>query len=295
MGDGERGLISRRGVIAAFGAGAAAMAGTAYYGSLVETFWLEVVEHTVEVDGWPEALSGVRIAQLTDVHFEARASVAFAREVARRVREEIRPDLVAFTGDLTTHDYDYLGVGSEWLASFGHPTVVCLGNHDYDPVTSARAGCPMVLAVELERRLEGSGVEVLRNRGVEIELPGKGKIPVAGVEDYYTGLTDPVRATKGLPAGPKLMLCHNPDAADYVDEATAGGLILAGHTHGGQIRIPGIGHLMTNLMRTERMLGAFQLKHSTLYVSKGVGYLLRARLFCRPEVVVHRIVRKQSQ
>lgn len=274
-------------------------AGVLFYGRMIETFWLDVVKHDLVVEGWPEALSGIRIAQVSDVHFDEGMSLAFTREVARRIREEIRPDVVAFTGDLTTHNMEHLETGADWLASFGLPTVVCLGNHDYDPRTSARVGCPMTLAEKLEEMLAGTGIEVLRNRGVRVNIKGReglegGDLSVAGVEDYYTGLIDAKRAVAGLPQGPKLMLCHNPDAAELVDTETEGGLILAGHSHGGQIRIPGLGALMTNLVKTDRMMGSFRLRQSTLYVSKGVGYLLQARLFCRPEVVVHRIFRKKT-
>lgn len=294
--------ISRRTFLAGCGAAAAGAVGVAAYASLVEPFWADIHEESVRVSGFPAALAGLRIAHLTDLHLDFKMPMSYPLEIARRVREEIRPDVVAFTGDLTTHNAAFIDRGAEWLASFGVPTVVCLGNHDYDPDTSARVGNERVLASLLADALRGTKVHLLRNRSVELRLPAEGdgkeaggserSLWVAGVEDWYTGDADAGAAVDGVPENVgRLMLCHNPDGTPFVDEATREGLILSGHTHGGQIRVPGVGAVLLPLMDREKANGKFLLgKRSTLYVSRGVGFLLRARVFCRPEVVVHRVV-----
>lgn len=289
--------MSRRAFLASLGTGAVCLSGVGFYAGQVEPFWLDVHDNDVPLPRWPAPLDGLRIAHLTDVHFDHKLPWSYAAEIARRIREDpkVKPDLVAFTGDLTTHNADFLERGAEWLKSFGVPTFCCLGNHDYDPTTSARANCPTELADKLQALLAGSGVELLRNANRKLTLPPDAKgnpreLYIAGVEDFYTGLLDGEKAVAGIPDGaPRLVLCHNPDASVFVDAQAAGGLILAGHTHGGQIRIPGYGHLLTNVMDETKIMGQFALANSTLYVSRGVGYLLQARLFCRPELPVHTV------
>jgi predicted MPP superfamily phosphohydrolase len=282
--------MSRRAFFCTIGGAVASLTCAGAYATQVEPFWLDVHDNDVPLPSWPAALDGLRIAHVTDVHFDRKLPRSYTDEVARRLREEVKPDLVAFSGDLTTHAPAHLEDGAKWLASFGLPTFACLGNHDYDPTGSARAGCRMDMADRLDRLLEGSGVVLLRNQNYKLSLSGGRELYIVGVEDFYTGALAVEKAVEGIPEGAaRLMLCHNPDASRLVDAATAGGLILSGHTHGGQIRIPGYGHLVTNIMDETKIMGQFSLGRSTLYVSRGIGYLLQARLFCRPELPVHKV------
>lgn len=284
--------ISRRQFLAGLTGAASVAAAGVFHAVRVEPYWLQVHERVEVLPGFPPALSGLRIAHLTDLHLDPTLDPDYPVEIARRLRDELRPDVVAFTGDLTTHSREHLPAAADWLAGFGVPTVACLGNHDYDPDRSVRVNGNFALADELERRLEGSRVHLLRNRSVELTFPERGaSLFVAGVEDFYTGRTDADAATADLPAdAARLMLCHNPDASVLVDRATAGGLVLAGHAHGGQLRLPLVGPLLLPIREREKAAGAFQLRHSRMYVSRGLGRLLRVRFNCRPELPVHRIL-----
>jgi predicted MPP superfamily phosphohydrolase len=296
--------LSRRGFLAASASTVAVAAGGGVYASLIEPFWLDVHDETHNFPQFPSSIDGLRIVHLTDLHLDGKTPRDYLREISRRVREDIRPDLVAFTGDLTTHSAEFVDEGAQWLQSFQIPTCVCLGNHDYDPSTSVRPGSPLTLADRLQQALIGTSVTVLRNDAVELELPrasGDGattapaepprRVWVAGVEDFYTGLTDGRQAVRNIPEGaPRLVLCHNPDAWRLVDAETAGGLILAGHTHGGQIRLPLFGPILLPIQDRSMAAGLVRLPTSRMYVSRGVGYLLRCRFNCRPELLVHRIV-----
>lgn len=304
----SRFTLSRRAFLAASASAAGTAIGAGYYTTLVEPFWLDVHTETHNLTSWPTGLDNLRIAHLTDLHLDARTPRDYLRELSRRVREEIKPDLVAYTGDLTTHDADHLAEGADWLASFNLPTFVCLGNHDYDPATSVRPFRPMSLAEDLERLLRNTPVRVLRNSAVPLNLtpnpsaattaPSTSPSPapptelwIAGVEDFYTGLCDGNAAVASVPPGsPRLMLCHNPDAWRLVDDAADGGLVLSGHTHGGQIRLPFFGPILVPVQERDKVAGLVQLSRSKMYVSRGVGYLLRARFNCRPELAVHRIL-----
>ena len=80
-----------------------------------------------------------------------------------------------------------------------------------------------------------------------------------------------------------IALSHNPDTAYEMDNYGAS-VTISGHTHGGQIRIPGIGALLLNIQNSQFQQGMIKLPNSTLYVSRGVGFLKKIRIFCRPEV-----------
>ena len=288
----RRPSLSRRGFLAAVASATSAGAAGLFHAWRIEPFWLDVHERVERFPDFHPSLSGLRIAHLTDIHIDLTLDPDYPREIARRVREEIKPDLVAFTGDLTTHSREHLPVAAQWLASFGVPTVACLGNHDYDPETSARVNGDMSLADELEALVRGTGVEILRNRSVALHFPSReAPLYVAGVEDFYTGRTDAALATRSIPAGgARLMLLHNPDAWRQVDTQTDGGLILAGHSHGGQIRVPLVGPLLLPIRERDKAAGAFRLNHSRMYVSRGLGRLMRLRFNCRPELPIHRII-----
>lgn len=284
--------LSRRGFLAAVAGAASAGAAGLFHAYRIEPYWLEVHERVERFPHFHPSLSGLRIAHLTDIHIDPTLDPHYPTEIARRVREEIKPDLVAFTGDLTTHSRQHLPVAAQWLASFNTPTVACLGNHDYDPDTSARVNGDMSLAPELEALLHGTGVEILRNRSISLHFPDRqAPLHVAGVEDFYTGRTDATLATHAIPPGAaRLMLLHNPDAWRQVDPQTDGGLILAGHSHGGQIRLPLLGPLLLPIRERDKAAGPYQLNHSRMYVSRGLGRLMRLRFNCRPELPIHRLV-----
>ena len=114
-----------------------------------------------------------------------------------------------------------------------------------------------------------------------------------GLDDLWFGRFDPGLAFAGVPRGePRIALSHNPDTAPYLDAPHAPDLILSGHTHGGQIRLPFYGPPVLNVRDVHHDWGLFDLPGgSRLYVSSGVGYIKRARFNCRPEVPVFRLAR----
>jgi predicted MPP superfamily phosphohydrolase len=151
-----------------------------------------------------------------------------------------------------------------------------MGNHDYFTDGDALAGA-----------LERHGMKVLRNSGVTITR-GEARLHVAGVDDTWTGRHDVTRSLRGRPAGvPTVLLAHDPDL--FVEAAAHGvELTLSGHTHGGQIAVPGATEQL-NLARlmTRFTAGLFRSNASTLYVSRGLGTTgPPVRLGARPEIAV---------
>ncbi len=134
--------------------------------------------------------------------------------------------------------------------------------------------------------MSDAGVRMLRN-DVYAPATGPGDLCFAGLEDYWSDRAQP-DILRAAPADASvIVLAHNPDAYESI-EHFRWHLMLSGHTHGGQVCVPGWGPLILPVDHRERAAGLFHLDASqperALYVTRGVGHILRVRLFCPPEV-----------
>ena len=254
------------------------------YATQVEPFWLDAHEFPVTIPNLPKALDGYRIAHLTDLHAGVSdgARMDYLTRVVRHI-DALKPDCVAVTGDLVNHTAFTIEPVAELLATISVPVLISFGNHDYAPHT-ARPQAWTMLADPLQAALEARGCTVLRNRAVFL-TKGGARLWFVGLEDLYTTRFSPQIAYRGVNLGDTIVaLSHNPDSANWL-QYWGTKLILAGHTHGGQIRIPGLGAPILPLLNRRFEQGLFPLrKQCQMYVSRGVGYLYQARLFCRPEL-----------
>jgi predicted MPP superfamily phosphohydrolase len=243
--------------------GALAAAGALALFAGVGSTWRRprLIAREVSIAGLPQPLDGYRIAQLSDVHC---GSYTPARRVAAWVARinALDVDLVAVTGDLiTTGSAHVAGVARALGGLRGKDGVfACMGNHDY-----------FTDGEELVAALESSGLCVLRNDGRVVERDGA-RLYVAGVDDTWTGRADLERALAERPDGaPTLLLAHDPNLFPAAVERGVT-LTLSGHTHGGQIAVPGMARRY-NLARliTRFTAGLYRIGASTLYVSRGAG------------------------
>jgi predicted MPP superfamily phosphohydrolase len=251
----------------------------------IEPFWLDLHEVPLTIRGLPRAFAGLRVAQLTDLHLDGHVPITYLRRVVQRVNA-IRPDVVLVTGDVVNHTMDWIDEAAQLLSELQAPTFVSFGNHDYTS-WNARPGPYTVLADPLQKRLEQAGCVVLRNRFAWFERGGE-KLFIVGIEDLWSNLFSPAEAFEGLDGRRQaiITMSHNPDSAPHVIPF-APKLILAGHTHGGQLRIPLLGAPILPIVDRRFDQGLFALDNGCqMYVSRGVGFLLRARFCCRPEVPV---------
>jgi hypothetical protein len=260
-------------------AGAAAVGALGAYAFLVEPRWMEVTRPHVHVKGLHPALEGFRIALLTDMHAGAGTPLSIVRRACRAAMDE-RPHLVALTGDFAADDAPgfqrVLGALECLRAPFGVYAVP--GNHDHtvgiDTWHAEVAAHPVV--------------EDLTNRAVILEKEGA-RLCVAGVDDLNRGKPD---LDVLPPPGQRdftLLLAHDPDQAerarrdyDRVD------LIVSGHTHGGQVRLPWVGALL-NPSRYDELYeeGLRRRPWTQVYTSRGVGTVhVPVRFLCRPEVAI---------
>jgi predicted MPP superfamily phosphohydrolase len=219
-----------------------------------------VRRRTVRISDLPAALDGYRIGQLSDVHCGPHTP---AERVAEWVDQlnALDLDLIAVTGDLITSGSTYVSSVSQALGELRARDGVfaCMGNHDY--FTDGEL---------FVRELSHAGLTVLRNRGVTIERDGA-RLHVAGVDDTWTSRHDVTRALADRPPNvPTVLLAHDPN---LFGEASAHDvdLTLSGHTHGGQLAIPGFRGLSLARFITQFTAGLYRQGRSWLYVNRGAG------------------------
>jgi predicted MPP superfamily phosphohydrolase len=278
--------LTRRRFLRNLSIGLAVPAIGAAYVTEIEPFWPEYHEISLPVKNLPPAFAGLRVAHLTDLHVSHRVPVDYVRAVVRQVNQ-LKPDIALVTGDLVTRGAGHLHEACDAVAELTVPTYVSFGNHDYGQATYK--GRDLEVSNELEQRLRAAGRIVLRNRAVPL-LRDDDLIWIMGLEDLWSGRFSPAQAFAAIDSThPILTLSHNPDTAAVLDTYGAS-CIFAGHTHGGQIRLPGYGAVMLPVQDRRLQKGLFRLQNSTLYVSRGVGFLAQARFCCRPEVPVFTLV-----
>jgi uncharacterized protein len=275
--------LTRRQLLKRAAAWGAAPLALGIYGREIEVYWLDDHEVPIVMPNLPPGFNGFRIAQLTDLHAYNNVPMSYLERVVRTTNEH-HPDLVAITGDFTTHSMEWVGPVCDVLSDLKAPVVCSFGNHDYD-ASSAYPGIPMRIARELETRLSALGFTVLRNASARITR-GQDVLHLVGLEDIHCGRFNPAKAYAGVPREEAIVtLSHNPDSVPFIDGYCCG-LILSGHTHGGQVRIPFLGAPVLPVSDRSHDMGLFKLKWSQLYVSRGIGHLMKVRFCCRPELPV---------
>jgi len=273
------------------GAAVALGFGTIFWGYLVGQRRVEVDRTELPLAGLPDALAGLRVAQISDLHIGLQLRAPLLRELVARVNA-LEPDLVAITGDLFDFDPAFIEEGCRELAALRAPLgVFCvLGNHDV--YTGADAVARGLAAF--------TKIRVLRDAWAKIEVAG-GELAIVGVEDPGRGWTERDSTHEALAklAGElprdlaRLLLVHRPS---YFGEAARLGfpLSLAGHTHGGQIALPfpAQHHNVSRLIsRWTRGLFRDDATGALLYVNRGLGVAgPPVRLNCTREISLHRLI-----
>ena len=261
---------------------------------------VELTRRVVRPRGLPPALDGLRILHVSDTHFPSDGE-SVERFLVAVDRAEF--DFVAATGD-------YVETAAGWDAAVEAlsalperaPTYAVLGAHDHlPPVRTAREWLSamrertagrrrMISAAPFRSRLGEAGLHVLGNEWREIEINGE-PVRIAGAGDASAGMA---RLADALPPADgvfTILLTHAPDAV--LDHADAGRqvppLALAGHTHGGQIAIPGYGAPFrhSRLATRSKPAGVFDVADGKVVVSRGFGTaIIPLRLQARPEICV---------
>lgn len=277
--------LSRRQFLTTALAGAA---GLALYSGEVARHLIEITEPEIRLPNLPTAFDGLRIAQLSDIHLDEFTEPFFLRMAIERINR-LRPDVVLLTGDFVTREFlpkSFPMRAASRCASILQ-SLECtkryavLGNHD----VSVRA--PAVIDAL------SHSVTVLRNSFAALER-GSSRIWLAGLDDVIEGRPNLDRAVpefiRQRSDEPVVLLCHEPDFVDYVLPHAAGpsvNLMLSGHTHGGQVRLPVLGPLALPDWGKKYVEGIFRFGNLQLYVNRGIGTVgLPFRLNCTPEITL---------
>lgn len=257
---------------------------------------------TVAIAKLPVSLQGTKLVQLSDLHYDGLRLSEKMLEQAITVTNEAEADLIVLTGDYVTDDpspIHQLVLRLKHLQSRAGVYAV-LGNHDLYHRNSQ---------AEITQALTSVGIHVLWN---QIAYPLGQQLPIVGLADYWSKEFNPKPVMSRLDADtPRIVLSHNPDTALVLKKWRVD-LQLSGHTHGGQIMLPGIGPAITLYKSFRRHLsksarrrmpfmqkdcakvvrhwewaqGYHQVGTNQLYVNRGLGTYFPGRLFCPPEVTI---------
>lgn len=259
--------------------GVGLVTGVAVYGAAYERHRLKLVTMDVPVSGLPPALNGLRVGLLTDVHHSLMVAGDTVSEAVNLLQQS-SPDLVALGGDYVTYgDRRFVAPVAERLAplaSAPHGAFAVLGNHDDD--------------TDMPRALASRGLAVLKDQRTTLRIRGE-RLDVAGLRYWTRQAREVAQVIRGT--GPTtLLLAHDPRRlaeAALLDVQ----VVLSGHTHGGQVVLPGVGAFAAR--RFPVLSGLAAEANTSLFVSRGVGTVyLPIRLNCPPDVALLTLRRRSD-
>ena len=262
-------------------------AGLAFYSGEIERHWVEITHRDIHLRSLPASFDGMRIVQLSDIHLDEFTEPFLLRHAIEQINR-LQPDAVLLTGDFVSCEISprRFSEKSAWQCAEMLRELKCperyaiLGNHDH-----------FLSGTEVTRALRSSGIPVLVNSYLPIERNGD-RIWLAGLDDTLCGRPDlnqtipaSIREIEGQPL---LLMCHEPDYADHLLVHPAGksiSLMISGHTHGGQVRLPFFGALELPPGGRKYVQGLFRLGSMQLYVNRGLGTVgVPFRFACPPEI-----------
>lgn len=267
---------------------------------------LSIERLTIPIRGLPASLGGLRLVQLTDFHFDGLRLSEELLQAAIAASNAAKPDLVLLTGDYITDEPQPIFELARYLQHLQSRLGVyaVLGNHDLWYPNAQ---------VKVTQALTGAGVRVLWD---QVVYPLGSALALVGLRDFWCCKFNPAPVMQQVaPEIPRIVLSHNPDSAEVLQQWRVD-LQLSGHTHGGQVVIPGVGPIAAGIKQVRRQLpkslrrsflhltqgcdkvvrhwewaaGLHQIGDNVLYTSRGLGTHLPGRFFCQPEVTVITLV-----
>lgn len=255
-----------------------AVTGTVTYGIAYERHRIGVTEAALPVSGLPVALDGLRIALLTDIHHSQLVGPDDVTE-AVQLALAARPDLIVLGGDYVTFgDRAFVGPVADLLAPLQapHGVFAILGNHDDDK--------------DMPAALARQGFTVLKDQRTRVALRGEA-LELAGIRFWTRRPADITRVLRDA-QDTVLLLAHDPRR---LTEAAALNVpaVLSGHTHGGQVVLPGVGAIAKS--RFPILAGTGGSQNTSIFVSRGIGTVyVPIRINCPPEVAVITLRRRSE-
>lgn len=264
------------------------------YARYVGTMGLKTKEYTINSKDIPAGFDGIKIVHFSDLHYNRAITLSKVKEVVNEINL-INPDIVVFTGDLvdidatlTDKDYnDLTNLLTKINAKYGKYAV--MGNHDYgDKYENVKN----IYNDSYFKCLNNEYDIIYNQNNEEIFIGGIGSVSyeqddVAKTLDYLNDNHD---------IDYRIVLVHEPDISDKIVDNYQVNLILAGHSHNGQIRLPFIGPIYTPQYAKKYYDNYYYIKGTDLYISSGIGVsLLNYRLWNRPSINFYRINKEVSE
>lgn len=253
--------------------------GTYYYAREMEPSMLHIQKELITSPRIPESYNGLKIVQFSDTHIGFHYSLEQMNKLINKINSQ-NPDIIVFTGDLVDDPNSYkwnkklikqlkslkAELGKFWI----------YGNHDHGGY-----GTDI-----LKQTMDQAGFQLLKNEHATIKI-GNDRMIIAGVDDVILGQPDIEQALEQVnPDLFTILLAHEPDYADTAIHYPID-VQLSGHSHGGQVRFPFVGHLYTPAYAEKYVSGKYPLQNGelTLFVNQGIGTTrLPYRFLCRPEI-----------
>jgi len=292
----------------------------------IEPQLITVSEIELSLSSLPSRLKGLKLLQLSDIHFHAGLDSRYLNRLSLKI-QSLKPDIIVCTGDflcygLLEDEERLLAFLNSLYAPYGCFAV--LGNHDYNariglnkngdydiasadersfitqgfnrlfsnPYISGKASAAvskMPIHSGLQALLEKSPFKLLHNASTQVDIRGE-YLNICGFGEYSCGKTLPHVALEGYDRNyPGILLLHNPDGVKLLKSAP-GDIILCGHTHGGQVNLPWIWKKCALLENPEFKSGLVKFYDKWVYVNRGVGSILPFRWFAPPELLLLTLV-----
>jgi len=255
---------------------AAAVASTGGYLALRnEANRAQVFSLNIPIKGLHASLEGFKILQMSDFHLYPYTQPELVQQAVELCNTR-NADLVVLTGDYVWLQVEAIFELTDILSRLqsNHGIYAIIGNHDiWTDVNVVRSG------------FDRQRIPILMNEGVSISV-GKGSFYLAGLDDGQSGQPDLKAALENAPLDdPVVLLYHEPDLADEVSRDGRVNLQLSGHSHGGQVRLPGFGALILPYLGRKYNYGLYQINQMWLYTNGGIGTIsVPVRYNCPPEI-----------
>ena len=273
--------MSRRRFLERFAqVGAGAVVGVTAAQIAFEERWVQVTRPRIIIPDLPSAFEGLTIGHITDVHHGPYLSIERVQDIVE-LASGLTPDMWVITGDMVHRSPEYIEPVWQAFGRLQAPLGVwcVMGNHDHwEGIEASRAAS------------RAAGIECLDNTHTVLRRRGE-RLWLAGVGDRWCDDQFLSRALEGMPReAVALLLAHNPEVAGEMTDPRVK-LMLAGHSHGGQVVLPLYGAVSVPCDRRYTK-GLVRTDVSQIYISRGLGLaVVPFRLNCRPELAVHTLTR----
>lgn len=253
-----------------------------FWGFLIEPGLLVVRQQTIQIENWPSELNGLKVAVLSDIHVDDWfVNKRKVRTIVERTNQ-LQPELIVILGDYMSGDgmvrrrvepRVFAPILRDLRAPLGVYSV--LGNHDswYD-------------VNKLRQELEQNSIKVLENETAQVNARNR-SLWLVGLADLWTRPQKINETIEQVPQGePIIALAHNPDIFPKLPSHVP--LLIAGHTHGGQVRFPIIGSVVESTRLGDRYSRGHIFENNRhLFVTTGIGTsILPVRFGATPEIVL---------